>query len=177
MQAAAPHSEGLPAVPAALSQRAYARHRGVSHTAVQKAIRDGRIPQRADGLVDVAAADRAWSSTPLLTAAAAATSAYGDARTETEIFRGRMARLEYERAAGRLVDRAEVERAAADAGATIQNRVLAVPARLAEQLAAMTDGRAIAALLRDELRRALTVTPADVLEGAAAELAHEDRAA
>lgn len=47
-----------------LSQRAYARHRGVSHKAVQKAIAGGRLTGAVDaaGRVDVAAADRAWAA-------------------------------------------------------------------------------------------------------------------
>lgn len=43
-----------------LSQRAYARKRGVSHTAVQKAIRDGRITT-VSGKIDPAIADREWA--------------------------------------------------------------------------------------------------------------------
>jgi hypothetical protein len=45
-----------------LSLRAYARHRGVSHTAVQKALRAGRIPLEADGTIDPAVADAAWNA-------------------------------------------------------------------------------------------------------------------
>ena len=43
-----------------LSIRAYARHRGVSHVAVKKAIDAGRISQEADGTIDPARADREW---------------------------------------------------------------------------------------------------------------------
>ena len=43
-----------------LSIRAYARHRGVSHVAVKKAIDTGRIIQEADGTIDPARADRDW---------------------------------------------------------------------------------------------------------------------
>lgn len=43
-----------------LSIRAYARHRGMSDTAVHKAIRTGRIPTEADGTIDVDKADQAW---------------------------------------------------------------------------------------------------------------------
>jgi len=46
-----------------LSIRAYARHRGVSHVAVQKAIKAGRIPVEPDGTVDPAKADAAWERT------------------------------------------------------------------------------------------------------------------
>ena len=46
-----------------LSIRAYARHRGVSHVAVQKAIKAGRIAPEADGTIDPAKADAAWART------------------------------------------------------------------------------------------------------------------
>jgi hypothetical protein len=45
-----------------LSLRAYARHRGVSHTAVQKALRAGRIRLEVDGTIDPAVADGAWNA-------------------------------------------------------------------------------------------------------------------
>ena len=43
-----------------MSIRAYARHRGVSDTAVHKAIRTGRIQPEADGTIDPERADREW---------------------------------------------------------------------------------------------------------------------
>lgn len=43
-----------------LSVRAYARTRGVSHVAVLKAAKAGRIPLEADGTIDPARADAAW---------------------------------------------------------------------------------------------------------------------
>ena len=45
-----------------LSIRGYARHRGVSHTAVQKAIQAGRITPLPDGTIDPAKADAEWSA-------------------------------------------------------------------------------------------------------------------
>lgn len=44
-----------------LSIRAYARHRGVSDTAVHKATRAGRITPEADGSIDPDRADREWA--------------------------------------------------------------------------------------------------------------------
>ena len=43
-----------------LSIRAYARHRGVSHVAVLRAAKAGRIPVEPDGTIDPAKADAAW---------------------------------------------------------------------------------------------------------------------
>ena len=47
-----------------LSIRAYARHRGVTDTAVHKAIRTGRITPEADGTIDAERADRSGRATP-----------------------------------------------------------------------------------------------------------------
>lgn len=44
-----------------LSIRAYSRHRGVSDTAVRKAIQSGRITLGSDGLIDPQMADAQWS--------------------------------------------------------------------------------------------------------------------
>jgi hypothetical protein len=43
-----------------LSIRAYARRRGVSHVAVLRAIKQGRVPVEPDGTIDPAKADAAW---------------------------------------------------------------------------------------------------------------------
>jgi len=45
-----------------LSIRAYARHRGVSDTAVHKAIRAGRITPESDGSLDPQRADQQWAN-------------------------------------------------------------------------------------------------------------------
>lgn len=45
-----------------VSIRAYARHRGVSHVAVLRAAKEGRIALEADGTVDPAKADAAWEA-------------------------------------------------------------------------------------------------------------------
>src|ERR1051326_7764278 len=46
--------------PMDVSLRAYARHRGVSLGAVQKAIKAGRIQKTSSGQIDVEAADAQW---------------------------------------------------------------------------------------------------------------------
>lgn len=43
-----------------LSQRQYAAHRGVSHTAVAKALATGRISAEPDGTIDPVKADLQW---------------------------------------------------------------------------------------------------------------------
>ena len=55
-----------------LSIRAYARHRGVSHVAVKKAIDTGRITPLPDGTIDPQAADAQWAQNTLQPRKAAA---------------------------------------------------------------------------------------------------------
>ena len=43
-----------------VSIRKYAQHRNVSHTAVQKAIRQGRVRLTPEGQIDIEQADRDW---------------------------------------------------------------------------------------------------------------------
>jgi len=45
-----------------LSIRGYARHRGVSHTAVRKALATGRITLAEDGKIDPQSADEQWTT-------------------------------------------------------------------------------------------------------------------
>lgn len=47
---------------ALLSVRAYAKHRGVSHPAVLRALNTGRISSRPDGKIDPAVADAEWDA-------------------------------------------------------------------------------------------------------------------
>ncbi|CAG1000248.1 hypothetical protein ARNL5_04039 [Anaerolineae bacterium] len=44
-----------------LTMNAYAKRRGVSHTAVAKAVKAGRISRTAEGLINPEAADRQWA--------------------------------------------------------------------------------------------------------------------
>lgn len=53
--------KGPPVLTMGISIRAYARHRGVTDTAVHKAIRAGRITPEADGTIDADRADHEWA--------------------------------------------------------------------------------------------------------------------
>jgi hypothetical protein len=58
-----------------LSIRAYARHRGVSHVAVKKAIDTGRITPEADGTIEPNRADLEWAQNTVSTRQPAAAKA------------------------------------------------------------------------------------------------------
>ena len=120
-----------------VSIRAYARQRGVSHVAVLRAAKSGRIQLEADGTVDPVKADAAWtrSSDPARTGAkpkglkpvaeavvasvretlkeqglpAGGNITFVQARTAHEIAKAHLARLRLQRMKGELVDRAKAQ--------------------------------------------------------------------
>jgi len=153
-----------------LSLRAYARHRGVSLAAVQKAIRSGRISRNADGLIDSERADAEWnaktrpgqSRAPLAAAAPLEPAEappdgldYFRARAIRENYLARMAKIEFEEKTAKLVSRDEVEAAAFTRGRIVRDNLLNIPDRLAATLAAESDADKVHRLLSDEIRRAL----------------------
>ena len=117
-----------------LSIRAYARQRGVSHVAVLRAVKQGRVTLEPDGTVDAAKADASWerSSDPgrrkpvaekLRPVAEAAVGSvretlkeqglpaggnvtFVQARTAHEIAKAHLTRLRLQRMKSELVDRA-----------------------------------------------------------------------
>ena len=116
-----------------LSIRAYARARGVSHVAVLKAAKAGRIPLEPDGTIDPVKADAAWAQSteparskvkretakPVAEAAvgsvretlkeqglpASGNVTFVQARTAHEIAKAHLARLRLQERNGALVDR------------------------------------------------------------------------
>ena len=168
---------------AAVSLRGYARHRGVSLKAVQKAIEAGRIQTTAEGKIDVEQADADWErntapragKTPRFQkppigrkpAPAAATSNirldpsaaggldYARARAVHENYRARLAKLDYEAKLGKLISRDEVEVAAFNRFRTLRDGMLNIPDRLAAVLAAETDPVKVHEVLTTEIRKAL----------------------
>jgi hypothetical protein len=138
---------------AALSQRAYAAHRGVSHTAVQKAIASGRISTLADGRIDPAVADREWDANTLYPVGGA--SQYGQARTVHETYRARLAKLDYEERIGHLVAAAEVRDAAFNTYRRFRDAMLNIPNRIAPVLAAENDAAVVHEVLAAAIREAL----------------------
>jgi hypothetical protein len=162
-----------------MSQRAYAKHRGVTHGAVQKAIKSGRIPVTEGQKVDPDEADRAWaantdeskprnsvSGTPKLAvvpsvpapsglSGGVTASGYQAARAMHEGFRARTAKLEYERLTGTLISADEVKVAAFKTARGAREALLAIADRQAPVLAAITDPAEIHRILTAEIRQVL----------------------
>jgi hypothetical protein len=129
-----------------VSLRAYARHRGVTLHAVQKAIRSRRI-ELVDGRIDVDRADRDWARKTRPRRTPFTYSVPQDV-DQTAVLRdghlARLAEIECEERLRRLVDRSEVETA-----------MLMVARRISLDLAREHNPAAIEALLVKEIRAVL----------------------
>jgi hypothetical protein len=162
---------------ALLSLRAYAKHRGVSLAAVQKAIHSGRITPNADGLIDSDRADAEWAAKtrpgqrrarpapPAVREPAEAAGANGldyfRARAIRESYLARLAKIEFEERIAKLVNRDEVQVAGFTRGRVVRDNMLNIADRLAATLAAESDVDRVHRILSNEIRMAL-----DVLAGA-----------
>ena len=166
-----------------LSQRAYARRRGVSHTAVQKAIRDGRI-STVGGKIDPAVADAEWSentdlSTPRNSVdgspkrrrapgqpslprelddgdgrARATGTGYARARAAREAALAQIAKLDLDERLGALVRTDEVRLAVFSMARKARDQLIAIPGRVAPIVGALgVDVPEIERVITEEVER------------------------
>jgi hypothetical protein len=160
-----------------LSVRAYARHRGVSHVAVLKALRSGRIEVGADGTIDPAVADRTWhertaarmpppaaSPEPVLGAIGLAgsvggsdASAYHRARTAAMVVDVQTKRLILEQRRGALISRDRAVLKCFAFARLLRDRWLGWPAQVGPLLAAAfdVDATALTVALEQHVREHL----------------------
>jgi len=138
------------------SLRSYARSRGYSPSSVHSWCVKGWIPRDESGRIDPAAADAQLAARrpprvngPALPSAGGATLL--EARTKHETARAALARLELRRRRGDLVSRAEVEAAAFTAARTARDKLLTLPRRLAQALAATADPSEVERILEAEI--------------------------
>lgn len=149
-----------------MSLREYARHRGISHQAVRKALARGRITElRREGnriLVDSAAADQQWNQATdqarqrgeqAQQHGSETSRAYASARAVREQYEARLARLAFEEKSGKLVSSDEVKVAAFNAARNARDALLNIPDRIAPMITGMTDTRAIHRTLTEEITR------------------------
>ncbi len=152
---------------------AYARHRGVSHVAVLKALNDGRIEREPDGTIDAAKADAAWQkNTNQAHARKNAQSAsrnaanqgqtaqtgpsFAQSRAIKEAYNARLAKLAYEEKSGQLVSIDAVKSNWFITLRVLRDRTLNLADRLAPLLAAEMDQRRVTEILDKELRQILS---------------------
>jgi hypothetical protein len=144
-----------------LSVREYARRRGISHTAVRKAVQTGRIPQEPDGTIDPVKADAAWDAqtdpgrkaapapkpvikTPIAppptpqreSAPTTAGATFAQARTAHEVAKAQKARIQVDRLKEEVVDRARATALVFKLARQERDAWITWPARVAGQMAA-----------------------------------------
>lgn len=158
-----------------MSQSEFARFRGVSRQSVSKDVKSGKIPIQ-NGMINVAEAMAALAALGVgaaapngnPTEAPTPTATAGDdnpegavvlnlyaAKAKRESYAAELARLEWRRRKGELVEAAAVKKDAYRAGRRIKARMLAIPARVDALIAAEMDPRAVRRLLVDEITKAL----------------------
>lgn len=163
-------------MPELITPSEYARRRGVSHSAVAKAIAKRRIStilgENGRPMIDPKVADIQWAQNtdPQQSARANAPkgdrgrpadgdggngAAYWNARTMREKAEAEMAEMKRRQMAGELVERSSVEAAAFTYGRVIRDSVLGVPVRLAPELVRLTDAWEIEQRMAEALRLVL----------------------
>lgn len=160
-----------------VSQRAYAKMRGISQPAVSKAVTDGRI-KLVNGKIDPDQADRDWDrntdkaqqrghwrGTATADRVAQATSSpptgdddakipdFNRSRSIKAAFDAQMARLEYQEKIGKLIPADEARLKRFNQARQARDLLLAIPDRIAPVLAGETDQFEVHRLLSEELRR------------------------
>jgi hypothetical protein len=150
--------------------REYGRHRGVSHVAVLKALRTGRIRQGSDGLIDADAADRDWArnthpapraprAMPMVSTGDAG---YARARAIRAHFEALSLKHEYERRSAELLNANEVKIASYRIGQVFREHMHRFPDGVVGRLlahvrehGAAPGERAVHAIVASEVRAAL----------------------
>ena len=163
-----------------LSIRAYARHRGVSDTAVHKAIRAGRITPEADGTIAPERADRDWAknsdspregtarraetvavkepaSEPVTPAFHTGGTSLLQARTVNEVVKAQTNKVRLAQLKGDLVDRSQAIAQVFKLARAERDAWLNWPSRVSAQMAAELgcDAHQVHVLIEREVRRHL----------------------
>jgi hypothetical protein len=163
-----------------LSIRAYARHRGVTDSAVRKAIETGRITPEMDGTIDPERSDRDWArntenlrvgtqkraaqvKAPDLNgsgenvSATAGSASLLQARTVNEVVKAQTNKVRLARLKGELVDRSQAMAHVFKLARTERDAWLNWPARVSAEMAAQlgVDGHLLHCALEDAVHEHL----------------------
>lgn len=136
-----------------VSIRQYAKHRGISDTAVHKAIKQGRISKEPDGRIDIAKADKAWEENTLppqpkrvsaahnrlptdQTSQSLGGRSYVEAKTANEIIKAQTNKLRFKQLTGELIDKEKVCKLVFQLSRAERDAWQSWPSRIASQMAA-----------------------------------------
>jgi len=165
-----------------LSIRAYARHRGVSHVAVKKAIDTGRITPLADGTLDPEKADQEWAQNtlisrkktpeslkantlkpsqkpaePLSAPPPSSNTSLLQARTANEVVKAQTNKVRLAQLKGELVDRSQAIAHVFKLARAERDAWMSWPSRISSQMAADLDidAHALHVALEEQVRQHL----------------------
>ena len=154
-----------------MSQRAYARHRGLSEAAVRKAVKAGRITSLPDGTIDQVTADRQWegNTNPRMGSEGATSQSTSgsllQARAVHEVVKVQTSKVRLSKLKGDLIDRNQVISQVFKLARTERDAWLNWPTRVAAEMAATlkVDAHAmhvaLDAAVREQLRSLGTMQP------------------
>ena len=120
-----------------MSQAEYARHRGITRGRVSQLVKNGTIRRTPKGKINVAKTDAALdgAQAKIVEAEQAAATVGGvtftQARTMREAFAAKLQRLEYERRAGQLIEKADAQKQAFECARRTRDALLSVGPRVA----------------------------------------------
>lgn len=146
-----------------VTQTKLARELGVTQQAVSKALAAKRLECGEDGLLDLEASRARWDETsrPSITGTG---SDYHAQRTMRESYLAKLARMDYEERAGRLVDATEIQAQAFNAGRRIREHLITMADRIAARVAGETDRTECYQIVLAEVERALDeLAPAETV--------------
>ena len=163
--------------PGLISQAEYARHRGKSRQYISRLAKAGVLVMR-NGKVDVGASDAVLDDRPVAVEpneSVPSTQAqpgaetpgqqpnsYAQAKLAEMVYRAKLRRLDYETRSGKLISADEVKAKWFVIERQIRDKLLAIPAKLSPQLAAIGDAREVRELLDTEITTILRALQDDI---------------
>jgi len=147
---------------ALITKTEYSKRRGWSQAHTSKLVKSGKIathygkvdPEEADRML-AEAADPAREPFKKNGKEKGKQSSYYDARTEREVYQAKLSKLEWEKAAGNVVDVAQVKEAAFRTYRRVRDAIMLIPTRVAPLVAAQKNPHKVRMILEAELRKAL----------------------
>ena len=149
----------------------YAKIRGVSRQAVYNALKLGKLngARNGEGLIDVEIADRLWAAStdpqkggdftkprPSTVIGNGDRPTLAESKTLEAEYKAKLAQIEYEEKSGKLVDADKVKKEAFKVARITRDAMLAIPDRLAAELAGITEPFAIHQKIMAEIRGAIS---------------------
>jgi len=149
--------------PILMTQAQYARHRNKSPQYIGKLAKAGVLVMRGR-MVDAVASDAVLDDKPVERTApdGQPASNYAQAKLADMVFRAKLRRLEFETRQGKLIEAALVKERWAAILVVLKERVLAVPDKLAPEVAALGDERQVRDALKREMHPLLKAIYSDI---------------